>query len=94
MAYTVYGRFLPGYNDFGSFRPTQKGLEFFDEEIAKRLPKELSWAGDELLVELEEGETPGDARDRIDEIFDFDSVLSEAYDALCNAPNQDELWEE
>jgi len=45
-------------------------------------------------VELEEGETPADARNRIDEIFDFDSVLNEAYDALCNAPNQDELWEE
>lgn len=94
MAYTVYSRLPIGYNDFGSFCPTQKGLEFFDEEIAKRLPKELTWAGDELLVELEEGETPADARDRIDEIFDFDSVLNEAYDALCNAPNQDELWEE
>ena len=43
------------YNDFGVYTIKAPGEEKFDELIAKRLPDEASWCGDEILAPVDSG---------------------------------------
>lgn len=81
MASTVIMRVPADYNDrFGDYAPTEKELELLDEEISKRLPDNVFWCGDELIVEMEPGESIEDARNRFD--VDIDRIVDEAYEAV------------
>lgn len=85
MAVYVFGRVLSNWNDMGSYSLTDKGEEMYAELICKRMPDNISWCGDELLVELDEGEPMPE--------FDFNEAMEEAYQELC-AMDDDSLWEE
>ena len=80
MAATVIGRMPLDYNDFGEYAPTEKDLARLDEEIAKRLPDEVSWCGDELLVEMKPGETLEETRERF--IIDIEAIIEDAFETV------------
>lgn len=81
MASTVIGRIPADYdNGFGDYAPTKKELILLDEEICKRLPDNVSWCGDELIAEMEPGESIEDTKNRFD--IDIDQIIDEAYEAV------------
>ena len=51
----VIARIPLNYNDFGADTITASGEEKFDELIAKRLPDEAAWCGDEILAPVDSG---------------------------------------
>ena len=81
MASTVIGKIPADYSDgFGDYAPTDADLEMLDVEISKRLPESVSWCGDELLAEIEPGESVEDVKERFN--IDIEQIISEAYDAV------------
>ena len=83
MAARVIGKICKIYylNGFGNYAPTDKDIERLNMEIASRLPDEVAWCGEDLLVEVEQGETLDEVLERIGEFY-VDSIISDAYDAL------------
>lgn len=51
----VIARLPINYNDFGVCTIKEAGEEKFDELIAKRLPDEAAWCGDEILAPIDSG---------------------------------------
>lgn len=83
MASTIIGRIPTDYNDrFGDYAPTERDLELLDEEISKRLPGNVFWCGDELITEMEPGESIEDTINRFDIDIDIDRIINEAYEAV------------
>lgn len=81
MASTIIERIPTDYNDrFGDYAPTKKDLELLDEEISKRLPDNVFWCGDELIAEIEPGESSEDTKNRFD--INIDQIVDEAYESV------------
>lgn len=51
----VIARIPINYNDFGVYAIKDAGEEKFDELIAKRLPYEAEWCGNEILAPVDSG---------------------------------------
>lgn len=51
----IIARMPLNYKDFGPFTINEAGEEKFDELIAKRLPDEAAWCGDEILAPVDSG---------------------------------------
>ena len=70
---TVIARIPLNYNDFGGYALTEKGVEKFDELIAKRLPEDISWCGDELIGDV-----------NLDITIDINSIIAEASEEMMS----------
>ena len=79
----VIARIPLNYKDFGVYTIKEAGEEKFDELIAKRLPDEAAWCGDEILAPVESGIE-----------IDINEIIEEAAEEMLSNYGGPEFFEE
>ena len=79
----VIARIPLNYNDFGVYTIKEAGKEKFDELIAKRLPDDAAWCGDEILAPVDSGIE-----------IDINEIIEEAAEEMLSNYGGPEFFEE
>lgn len=79
----VIARVPINYNGFGVYTIKEAGEKKFDELIAKRLPDEAAWCGDEILAPIDSGIE-----------IDINEIIEDAAEEMLRDYGDSEFFEE